>query len=352
MANFKKMNYFILFYYICVSIYTTRISAHTWIESVNLIGPDDKFQDTGYARGYTGRTVGISPDDINTHLLPPNGRNTNEILSSDLMCKYKQTKKKPSSKFPRLSASPNDRISLTYHENGHVTKFKIDKGKPAGRGTVFIYGTKRSSPNDTYLAIHRVWNAQGTGGNGRGKLLATRPFDDGQCYQNNDEEITQNRAQKLGFENVQESPEVQCQSILSLPSDAGNNGTYTLYWVWEWPTLNESGEIFKNESYTSCIDIDMMKKNKTTSSRKTLNTESSDSEVSVNSVALKSQLEEKNQFLVDPRAPPQIASDNPPSEHATSSPTKTNSAHKKSEKGSKHAHNYKRGLTRASSWRA
>ena len=57
----------------------------------------------------------------------------------------------------------------TYQENGHVTLPDNQPGKPANRGTVFVYGTTQPSPTDTLLAIHRVWNAAGTGGDQRGE---------------------------------------------------------------------------------------------------------------------------------------------------------------------------------------
>ncbi|KAI6250621.1 hypothetical protein HI914_00290 [Erysiphe necator] len=255
------MKYSLAFTSLRYFIFIIPIFAHTWVETVNLVGSDGSFQNTGFPRGFGARVAGIDPDKTNTYLLPPNGRGAgNEILPTDLICKDTQVNQVQSSGYPRLQASPNDHVSLAYHENGHVTKFDTTEGKPEGRGTVFIYGTKNPTPKDTFLEIHRVWNENGTGGNKRGKLLATRPFDDGQCYQPNAESTAEKRAKSLGFSSAAESPEVLCQTILKLPLDAGSNGTYTIYWVWDWPTLDEAGKIFKNETYTSCIDIDMVGK--------------------------------------------------------------------------------------------
>ncbi|SZF01904.1 unnamed protein product [Blumeria hordei] len=299
--------------FVCFSLSVLLIPtlAHTWVESVNLIASDGSFQDVGYARGFVGRTPGVDPDTANTYLIPPNGRSTGgEILPTDLMCKDSQVKQQQSEGYPRLSASPQDRISLAYHENGHVTQFKIQEGKPAGRGTVFIYGTKESSPTDTYLGIHRVWNTEGSGGDKRGKLLATRPFDDGQCHQINNEKLSKDRAKALGFSDVEKSPEILCQSALQLPTDAGTTGTYTLYWVWEWPTLDKAGQVFQNESYTSCIDIDMVETSKPHAADVNQAVKSS-GKPDPNSLAVKEQLENDNQFIVDPTAPAEKASDNP-----------------------------------------
>ncbi|KAI0996887.1 hypothetical protein K3495_g11296 [Podosphaera aphanis] len=295
-----------IFSWAWLSTLTVPILAHTWVESVNLIASDGSFKQTGYARAFGGRIPGVNPDKENTYLLPPNGRaEGTQILPTDLMCKESQKTQKQSPGFPRLSAAPEDRISLAYHENGHVTMFTTTDGKPAGRGTVFIYGTKKPSPTDTYLGIHRMWNADGSGGDKRGKLLASRPFDDGQCYQNNNEKISQDRAKALGFSNVKEAPEILCQSALQLPQDAGVTGTYTLYWVWEWPTLDRAGNIFKNESYTSCIDIDM-----TAKPIAQVYDLKEVSKADANSAAVKGQLQ-SNQFIVDPTAPASKASDNP-----------------------------------------
>ncbi|TQS37613.1 hypothetical protein Golomagni_01907 [Golovinomyces magnicellulatus] len=364
-----------------ISLLTIYALAHTWVETVNLIAADGSIKDSGFMRGFGGRVQGVDPDKTNTYLLPPNGRGSkNEILPTDLMCKDTQVKHIQSEGFPRLSASPNDRVSLAYHENGHVTKFKSTDGKPSGRGTVFVYGTKRSLPTDTFLDIHRVWNTKGTGGDGRGKLLTTRPFDDGQCFQPNDEALSKTRAKALGFSNPADSPEVLCQHLVKLPKDAGTNGIFTLYWVWEWPTLDKSGNIFKNESYTSCIDIYMVKnsginskefkpkkeskseeeetdvkasanttdfdksgnqdknnsKNPKTANRddgKVFNTAGVKTEKNeknkANTFAVQSQLQSDEQITVDPSMAPQIASDNPPTQAGSGSTAAQNSTSSK-----------------------
>ncbi|RKF65637.1 hypothetical protein GcC1_118001 [Golovinomyces cichoracearum] len=369
-----------------ISLLTIYTLAHTWVETVNLIAADGSIKDTGFMRGFGGRIQGVDPDKTNTYLLPPNGRGSrNEILPTDLMCKDTQVNRVQSEGFPRLSASPNDRISLAYHENGHVTKFALTDGKPSGRGTVFVYGTKSSLPTDTFLEIHRVWNTKGTGGDGRGKLLTTRPFDDGQCFQPNDEKLSKTRAKALGFSNPADSPEVLCQHVVKLPKDAGHYGIYTLYWVWEWPTLDKSGNIFKNESYTSCIDIKMIKnsatnsqgfkpkkeskhekeetddkasanttdlesmthdksgnqdknnsKNPITANRddgKVFNTAGVKTEKNeknkANIFAVQSQLQSEEQITVDPSMAPQIASDNPPTQAGSGSTAAINSSSSK-----------------------
>ena len=160
----------------------TTIEAHTWIEEIYRIASNGTFVGApGYPRGFTPRAAGVDPDLPMVYLLPPNGRST-AILSTDLMCKDSQAIGQYTPGSNMLNTAAGDFIAMTYNENGHVT-LPTDTTRPAGNGTVFVYGTKLPSNNDTFLGIHKVWNADGTGGDKRGKLLATRYFDDGQCYQ-------------------------------------------------------------------------------------------------------------------------------------------------------------------------
>jgi hypothetical protein len=286
---------------LCFLAYTSTTDAHTWIETMQRVASNGSFVGAvGYPRGFLPRTA-PNPD-AQTNLIPPNGRATgNTILATDLMCASTQTVGTQSAGFPRLKAAPNDQIALRYEENGHVTKFFVDGGKPLGRGTVFIYGTQDSKNSDTYLNIHRVWNADGTGGDKRGKLLATRPFDDGHCFQNNGEPVAVSRAQKDGTKG---NIEVLCQNEVQVPADVGTSGTYTLYWVWEWPTLFSNGNVAKNQSYTSCMDIELTSSAVADAgSFKAQQTGSL-----INSVAIQAQME--TAYLVNPTALPKIAADN------------------------------------------
>ncbi|PBP20483.1 hypothetical protein BUE80_DR008787 [Diplocarpon rosae] len=238
------------------------VHGHTWVEQVRKIASNGSYVgDPGYIRDFTPRA---GPDagnvDLDLYLLPPNGRSTgNAIVATDLICKSNQLKGKQSNGFPALKAAPGDQVALRYLENGHVTKPNVPEGHPAGSGTVFIYGTKDGQDTDTYNGIHRVWNADGTGGDKRGKLIATRPFDDGQCFQINDSPISVARQAKAsGFKSEDTgTSDLLCQNDFQLPTDAPTSGSYTIYWVWEWPTIDQDGNIKLNESYTSCLDITM-----------------------------------------------------------------------------------------------
>ena len=235
-------------------------SAHTWIEQMMVVAPNGTMVgNPGYARGNVLRSTPGFSDPTMVNLIPPNGgRTINTIFDTDLMCKSSQTTQTQTNGSPRLQAAPGANIALRYQENGHVTLPQNQPGKPANRGTVYVYGTTKPSPTDSLLGIHRVWTPDGTGGDGRGVLLSTQNFDDGQCYQVNSGSISVQR--QAQFSHVATSlmgADLWCQQDIALPADA--SGTYTLYWVWDWPTLPGTPGFpdGKQEIYTTCMDIDV-----------------------------------------------------------------------------------------------
>ena len=218
----------------------TSSNAHSWVEMMNVIAPNGTYNGApGFARGNCQRAAGVDPDKCMVQLLPPNGRvEGNKILDSDAMCKDTQQSPTQSKDSPRLQAAPGSLVALRYQENGHVTLPDTQKGKPANRGTVYIYGTTEPDPNEKFLAVHNVWNADGTGGNKKGKLLAMQNFDDGQCYQINGQALSAQRQKQFPHEAAQPmGQDLWCQNNFALPSDAPSGKPYTLYWVWDWPTL-------------------------------------------------------------------------------------------------------------------
>jgi hypothetical protein len=294
-----------------------KTQAHTWTEQLTVVASNGTFVGTpGYARGYVPGS-----DAANVNLIPPNGRSTgNAILPSDLMCKDSQQIGSQAPNFPTLKAAAGDQVAIRYLENGHVTKPDTPPGKPAGSGTVYIYGTSKPANTDTYLGIQHVWNTEGTGGDSRGVLLATRPFDDGQCYEFNDQPISEERQAKFPHADV--SPmfkDIWCQSDVQLPANATN--TYTLYWVWEWPTLDASGKVITNESYTSCMDIDVSGSTEGSSNKGASFIQGQN----INFAAIQGQL--ANEFLVKPTfgttPAPAPAPAPAPSSAESSSPTLT-----------------------------
>lgn len=112
------------------------------------------------------------------------------------------------------------------------------------------------------MDVHKVWNKEGTGGDKRGVLLATRNFDDGRCYQVNGDSISKQRQSEFPHTADQlMGVNLWCQSDIALPSNAPSGKPYTLYWVWDWPTLpgvDPNLPKGKQEIYTTCIDVDVV----------------------------------------------------------------------------------------------
>lgn len=246
---------------VALASFSSLINAHSWVEQLTVISPNGTFIGApGYVRGNVLRTAPNFGDPLMVNLLPPNGRPASEsILKSDLMCKDSQQKQVQTDGSPRLQAAPGALVALRYQENGHVTLPQTQPGKPENRGTVFIYGTTQPSETDTFLGIHKQWNAAGTGGDKRGKLLATQPFDDGQCYQINGGEISVARQTQFPHQASQlMGADLWCQNDIAVPSDAPVGKLYTLYWVWEWPTApSQDVPNGKAETYTSCLDLEI-----------------------------------------------------------------------------------------------
>ncbi|KAI6425725.1 hypothetical protein MCOR21_007076 [Pyricularia oryzae] len=171
-------------------ILTSLVICHSWVEQVmrialngTIVGP------VGYMRGYFGRNDPGFVDRANTYLLPPNGRSKGVILNSDGICSPSQKIGNYSPKYPMLSAAPGDFIALRYQENGHVSLPGNGPLKPENRGTIYVYGTSEPDDNHKLLDIYRKWTA----GRDKGRLIATRPFNDGQCYQINNGDISVKR---------------------------------------------------------------------------------------------------------------------------------------------------------------
>src|SRR4051794_7912701 len=197
----------------------TFTNAHTWIEQLTVIAPNSTFVGApGYARGNVLRTSPNFNDTTMTNLIPPDGRSTgSEILSTDLMCMPSQQGQVQTDGSPRLQAAAGDAIALRYQENGHVTLPNNQPCKPANRVTVFVYGTTQPSSSDTLLGIHKVWNANQTGGDMRGVLLSSQNFDDGQCYQINSGIISQQRQQQFPHTaNTLMGADLWCQQDIQL----------------------------------------------------------------------------------------------------------------------------------------
>ncbi|KAL8741100.1 MAG: hypothetical protein Q9184_008425, partial [Pyrenodesmia sp. 2 TL-2023] len=235
----------------------TSVSAHSWVEDMRVIAKNGTFVGApGYPRAFAKRGPGVNPDKEMVHLLPPNGR-ANKVLDSDPMCMPSQQQPKQSDGSPMLNAAPGDMVAVRYQENGHVTLPENQPGKAPNRGTVYIYGTTSPKPDEKFLSIHKVWNPEGTGGDKRGKLLATEPYDDGQCYQVNGGPISSQRQSQFKHDlDPLTGKDLWCQNNFKIPQDAPSGKPYTVYWVWDWDTApGATAPQGLVEKYTTCMDI-------------------------------------------------------------------------------------------------
>ncbi|KAK5992791.1 hypothetical protein PT974_06207 [Cladobotryum mycophilum] len=266
-----------------VLAFAASVSAHSWIEKAFRIAPNGTMVgNVGYPRGYLPRSSTNPPfqDSVPVWLLPATGQSA--YSGDEILNKFP---KQDNPQYPMLEASAGDFIALTHLENGHTTIPENQPKKPQNRGTLYFYGTSEPKDQEKLFDVHLVWNRDGTGGDRRGRLLATRNYDDGQCYQPNPGALSHQRATELADEGAVHNDELACQSDIKLPDNLQAGSIYTIYWYWDWPDLNADhidfegtknglfpwagtfmrGErdphgftmdaISKNESYASTVDI-------------------------------------------------------------------------------------------------
>lgn len=245
------------------------VAGHSWVDELTVIAANGTFTGApGYPRGYVPRDTPGFSDLMMQYLLPlpPASRpgpplpGPPKFLPTDNICRDTQVKQVQTDGQPRLKARPGSPIALRYQENGHVTLPSSTPGKPDNRGTVYIYGTTDPKPDDKFTSIHKVWNKHGTGGDRRGMLLSVQDYDDGRCYQINDQNISKERQKE--FPHKAATPQGQnlwCQHDLALPKNVPEGKPYALYWVWDWPTIPDAkkGIVALDEVYTTCMDIDI-----------------------------------------------------------------------------------------------
>lgn len=204
-------------------------------------------------------TVKVNPviptfDEQMTYLLPLSQRSS--FTNEDLICKPTQVQGNQSSEYPVLRARAGDHIALRYRENGHITKQEPDK---LTFGSVSVYGTNISQTTDTLPRIHHVWNANHTGGDMKGSLLHRQSFDDGSCYEKNDSELAIMRsvAGQPPHDAI-DGASLTCKVVVMIPKAVQSKTTYTLYWVWDWPSIIDTegaAGVRKEQVYTTCVDI-------------------------------------------------------------------------------------------------
>ena len=242
--------------------------SHSWIEEIRLIDSNGQFTGApGYPRAFVSRSKPNFNDRQLVHILPPGGDSmlnkrdveTDGIKPTDKMCRISQREPKQGDG-PRLVASPGSMLAVRYLENGHVTLPQNSVRKPEKSGFVYIYGTTQPRNDENFLDVYKQWDETGKGGDGRGRLLAKQPYDDGRCYEVNAGSISMQRQKQYPHKaDPLMGMNLWCQNNLRLPSDLPLNSPLTIYWVWVWPTLAGDTEPKqgKAEVYTTCMDIEI-----------------------------------------------------------------------------------------------
>ncbi|KIW79853.1 hypothetical protein Z517_06468 [Fonsecaea pedrosoi CBS 271.37] len=244
------------------TILLSQVLAHSWNEQLTVIENGFFTGNNGYPRGYVSRSDPGFNDNMMTYLLPPLDSGRTRVDDSDLVCSPTQESANQTDGYPRLSASPGAYVAMKYLENGHVTLPQIQPGKPQGGGTVFVFGTSQPTNNDLLMGVLQ-WTTDGTGGDGRGKLLTAQNFDDGRCYQINSGSISETRQEEHPNRTPDQPGSVNeqwCETDVLIPPDLPINSPYTIYWVWQWPTAPGTPGLpdGKDEYYTTCSDLDIV----------------------------------------------------------------------------------------------
>lgn len=227
---------------LAILLSASPIDAHSSVERLMRVASNGTMVgNQGFPRGFWPRTAPGYYDNANIFLIPPDGNVAKILQPYDKLAHPYQRTSNYTAPYDKLTAAPGDMIVLQYQENGHVTLPQNQPNKTLNRGTVYIYGTEDFDGNSNLLDVHYQWNQNGTGGDRRGKLLATRNFDDGQCYQNNNGPIADKRRQE--FNKTDEQPmgtALWCQNDVQLPTNLTVGKPYTVIWVWDWPTMDQA----------------------------------------------------------------------------------------------------------------
>lgn len=192
-----------------------------------------------------------------THLLPRPEAPLNKVSPGDKLCMSSPTDQTVINYTtgPMLCVPRGSRLVLRYQENGHVSLLRQTPGK-FSTGRVFVYGTADGRPDDKFLNIHGKWNAAGTGGDQRGRLLVEAPFDDGECYQTPSSLNQVYEARRhLYPPDPYHGQDRWCRVYFDLPLDY-HVPIWTLYWVWDWPSQATVVTPYgKQQMYTTCMDV-------------------------------------------------------------------------------------------------
>lgn len=248
-----------MYLYFIFAAFVGQSLAHSWAEQLTVILDGVFAGRNGYPRGYVARSSPGFHDSSITYLLPPLDSGRTRADNTDLLCAPSQRTRNQSPDYPRLEASPGSHIAIRYLENGHVTLPGTPPGKSLAAGIVRVFGTSQPSTQELLTDVLE-WTADGSGGNGRGRLLTVQSFDDGRCYQINDSAISAAR-QRVSPNSCSgacgPATEHWCETDIMVPNEVAINSTYTVYWVWEWPTKAGAPGLpgGKDEFYTTCADL-------------------------------------------------------------------------------------------------
>lgn len=244
------------------------VRPHSWIEELRLIDDNGMFTGApGYMRGNVNRTRPDFSDRQLVHILPPGGDRmldkrdfeTDGIKPDHFACRISQREAKQLDG-PRLVAAPGSMVAARYLENGHISFPQNAVRKPEHAGFVYIYGTTQPKNDEKFLDVFKKWDETGKGGDGRGKLLAKQPYDDGRCYEvNNSPESLKRQKLYPHSPSGRMGQNLWCQNNFKIPNDVPVGSTYSIYWQWSWSTMPGDTEPKqgKAEIYTSCLDIDI-----------------------------------------------------------------------------------------------
>lgn len=245
-----------------LAILLSESLAHSWIEQLTVITNGVFTGRNGYPRGYISRSDPGFSDNLMTYLLPPLNSGRTRVDDTDLLCAPSQRTHNQTAKYPHLQAPPGSYVAIKYLENGHVTLPQNQPGKPSRAGTVYLFGTNKPDTQERLTEVLQ-WTSDSTGGDRRGKLLAAQKFDDGRCYQINNNNIS--LARQKEFPNpVPDIPgsvhEQWCEIDIIIPADIPADSSYAVYWVWEWPTSPGAPGLprGKDEYYTTCSDLEIV----------------------------------------------------------------------------------------------
>jgi hypothetical protein len=209
---------------------------HTWNEQLTVIKNGIFTGSNGYPRGYVSCS---QPCFNNAYLLPPLASGRTRVYDSDLLCAPTQRAANQTVNFPRLQVSPGSYVAVKYLDNA-----------------------TQPSKNKMLTDVLQ-WSADGTGGNQLGRLLTAQNFDNGRYYQINTGNISVTRQNEFPGPTPGQPGSINeqwCETDIIIPNDLQVNSTYTIYWVWQWPTEPGAPGLpnGKDEYYTTCSHLDII----------------------------------------------------------------------------------------------